>query len=132
MKSKKQVIADNPDYTKLINAVIRQLGGMESIKDINSNGIQGGYSGFIYYSDTVKFAKNNRSEIVKLLEDMADQLEEDVVAMVSGFGVFRNNPMDAEDKKELYSFLSGRVTGTVIPNLMAWFAAEEVCRMFED
>lgn len=132
MKSKMQVIADNKDYTKLINAVLRQLGSMDSIKDINSHGIDGGYGGFVYYEDTLKFAKNNRADICRMLENMAYDLGEDVVNMVSNFGVFRNNPMDNEDKKELYSFLSGRVVGTVIPNLMAWFAAEEVCRMFDN
>jgi len=68
-----------------------------------------------------------------MLEDMADQLGEDVVAMVAGFGVFRGSPMDADDKKDLYRYLGGgKVDQGAITNVMAWFAAEEVCRMFED
>jgi hypothetical protein len=52
--------------------------------------------------------------------------------MVSGFCIFRRNPMDNEDKKDLYRFLGGgKCKETTIPNLMAWFAAEEVARMFE-
>lgn len=133
-KTIKQVLAENSQYKTLINAVVRQLGGTESMSDIRNYGVQGGFAGFTYYSDTVAFAHRYRSIIVRLLEDMADQIEEngDVVSMVSGFGVFRNNGMDADDKKDLYRFLGGgKCKDTTIPNLMAWFAAEEVARMFE-
>lgn len=133
MKTKAQVLKDNPNYTKLINAVIRQLGGMENISDINRHGIDGGFSGFIYYSDTHKFAMRNRDQIVDLLDDTADQLGEKVVEMVSNFGVFRNSPMDADEKRDLYMYLGGgKPEGRTITNLMAWFAAGEVCRMFEE
>ncbi len=133
MKSKKQVLADNATYKTLINGVINQLGGMERIPDINAHGIDGGYGGFIYYSDTHKFAMRYRKIIVRLLEESADQFGEEVVKMVSGFGVFRRSPMDNEDRKELYRYLGGgKCEQSSITNLMAWFAAEEVCRMFED
>lgn len=133
MKTKTQVLQDNPNYTKLINAVIRQLGGMENISDINRHGIDGGFSGFIYYSDTHKFAMRNRDQIVELLYDMADQIGVNVEGMVSNFGVFRNSPMDADEKRDLFRYLGGgKPEGRTITNLMAWFAAEEVCRMFEE
>lgn len=132
-KTQKQVIKDNQEFKPLINAVIRQLGGTDSLEDIRNHGVQGGFSGFIYYSDTVPFAHRHRSQIVKLLEQQADDLGEDVVEMVSNFGYFRNNKMDADDRKDLYRFLGGgKCKETTIPNLMAWFAAEEVARMFEN
>jgi hypothetical protein len=132
-KTAKQVLAENSEYKTLINAVIRQLGGKESLSDIRNHGISGGFTGFTYYSDTVAFANRHRSSINRLLEQMADELGEDVVSMVSNFGVFRNSGMDAEDKKDLYRFLGGgKCKETTIPNLMAWFAAEEVARMFEN
>ena len=83
----------------------------------------------------VKFASRYRSLIVRLLEEQADNLGEDVVSMVSNFGYFRQRhaQMDAEDKKDLYRFLGGgKCKETTIPNLMAWFAAEEVAHMFEN
>jgi len=132
MKTKKQVIEERPEYKSLINAVVSNI-GKESIGDVNRHGIDGGFSGFIYYSETHKFALKHRKQIVAMLEDMADQLGEDVVAMVAGFGVFRGSPMDADDKKDLYRYLGGgKVDQGAITNVMAWFAAEEVCRMFED
>ncbi len=131
-KTKAEVLKENSDYKTLINAVIKQLGGTEPLSDIRNHGIQGGFAGFIYYSDTVAFANRHRSSIVRLLEQQAEELGEDVVKMVSGFGFFRNNPMDADDKKDLYRYLGGgKCQETTIPNLMAWFAAEEVARMFE-
>lgn len=132
MNSKKQVLADNAQYKTLINAVINRI-GLDSVQDVVNHGIDGGYNGFIYYTDTHAFAMRYRKLIVKLLEETADQLGEDVVSMVSHFGVFRNSPMDADDKKQLYRYLGGgKCDQSTITNVMAWFAAEEVCRWFDN
>ena len=41
--------------------------------------------------------------------------------------------MDEDDLKELYRYLSEvKCKDTTIPNLMAWYAAESVCRWFDD
>jgi len=132
MKTKKQVLQENPNKKTLINAVISRV-GMESVNDINNHGINGGFNGFIYYTETHAFAMRHRKAIVEWLKEMADSLGEDVVSMVSHFGVFRNSAMDNEDKKELYRYLGGsRCEQSTITNVMAWFAAEEVCRLFEE
>lgn len=128
----------NPAHAKLIRAVVRQLGGMNNdtrqmMEDILRHGIDGGFHGFIYYSDTCSFTRKNQQHIAVLLEEQAEQLGEDVVSMVANFGVFRNPPMDDADRKDLHLFLAGqagRCKGHTILNVLAWFAAEEVCRMF--
>lgn len=131
ISTKKEVLKNNSDYKTLINAVISRV-GMDNIENINGHGIDGGYSGFIYHSDTHAFAMRYRKLIVKLLEEQANELGEEVVGMVAGFGVFRRSQMDNEDKKELYKYLGGgKCQQSAITNVMAWFAAEEVCRMFE-
>ncbi|MCZ2131057.1 MAG: hypothetical protein LC109_12445 [Bacteroidia bacterium] len=122
---------------KLKTAVINQLGGWESFtnsaQNIASHGIDGGYSGFIYTDETHTFAMRNRKLIVELLEETANQLDVDVVRMVSEFGVFRNSPMDSEDKKDLYKYIGGgRPKQGPITNVMAWFAAEEVAREYAE
>lgn len=132
MKSKAQVLRENSEYKTLINAVIRTI-GLDSVLNVNSHGIDGGYHGFIYYSDTHAFAMRYRKIIVKLLEEHADMLGEEIVEMVSNFGVFRRQGIDNDDKRELYKYLGGgKPEQSTVTNLMAWFAAEEVCRMFED
>lgn len=129
----------NPAHAKLIRAVVKQLGGMNTdtqqmMEDILSHGIDGGYSGFVYYSETVKFAVKNQKAIVALLEEQTEQLGEgDVVSMVNCFKPFRKSGIDADDKKDLYLFLAGqagRCKGHTVTNVLAWYAAEEVCRMF--
>ena len=46
MLSKKQVIANNPQYKTLINAVYSRI-GKDSIEDVVNHGINGGFNGFI-------------------------------------------------------------------------------------
>ena len=132
MKTKAQVLRDNPQHAKLIRAVLKRI-GEKDIPDINRNGIQGGYDNFIHYADTHKFAMYYRKAIITMLEECANELGEDVVIMVSNFGVFRRNGMDKDDRRDLYRYLGGaKVEQGSLTNLMAWFAAEEVCRMFEN
>jgi uncharacterized protein YggL (DUF469 family) len=127
----KKVIAENSDYKALINAVITRI-GLDAVNDVNNHGISGGFNGFIYYTETHAFAMKHRKDIVRMLEQQADELGQEVVEMVSGFGAFRHNKMDNEDRKELYKYLGGgRCEQSNITNLMAWYAAEEVCRMFD-
>lgn len=53
---------------RLVKGVIRQLGGgseaWDSLRDVCRGGADGGFHGFIYYSDTVGFFKRYRQEIV--------------------------------------------------------------------
>ena len=132
MKTKKQVIAEYSEYKTLINGVINRI-GTKSISDVNNSGAAAGYSGFTYCSDTHSFAMRHRKSIVKMLEEQADDFGQEVVEMVSSFGIFRKSPMDKQDKKDLYRYLSGaKCEQSTITNIMAWYALEEVCRMFED
>jgi hypothetical protein len=131
LKTKKQVLQEYPQYKTLINAVTNRV-GMDSISDIINHGIDGGFNGFIYYVDTHRFAMRHRKAIVNMLSEQAYDLGQAVPEMVAGFGVFRRNPMDEEDRRDLYLYCWGQgVKQGTITNLMAWYAAEEVCRMFE-
>lgn len=139
MKATQKQLIENTGHInpKLVKAVIKQFGGWERFtelaEDVAKHGIDGGFSGFIYYSETHEFARKNRAIIVELLEETAEQLGEDVINMVANFGVFRNSPMNADDKKDLYKYLGGgRPQQGAITNVMAWFAAEEVCRAYSD
>lgn len=133
MISKAQVIRNYPSYKTLINAVINGLHGMGSIEDVNRVGMSAGFGGFCYYSDTHKFAMRYRKMIVRLLEEEAEEFSQEVVEMVSNFGIFRNSPMDNDDRKDLYKYLGGgRPEQGTITHIMCWFACEEVCRWFDN
>ena len=138
-KTLNEVIADNPQHAGLIKAVIKQTGHdqEDAINELQNVigchcGAAGGFSGFIWYSETVPFAHKNRARIIKLLEVQAESMGVEVVEMVSSFGIFNRNGMDKDDRRDLYRFLGGgKCKETTIPNIMAWYALEEVARMFE-
>ena len=141
MKKIKDVVAEHPEYSHLIHAVVRQSGGTSNFESYISSscGIQGGYPGWTYYSDTIAFAerKQNRKQIIQLLEeDVESFVEEDIITMVSNFGYFRQNhskksTMNKDDKRDMYRYLSEvKCKEHIIPNLMAWYAAETVARWF--
>ena len=132
MKTKTQVIKENSEYKRLINAVIDRI-GLESVNDVINHGINVGFSGFIYYSETHEFAMKYRKQIIKMLTNSADDLGIEIVEMVSGFRIFSNSKMDNDDRMDLYKYLGGgKCEQGTITNIMAWFAAEEVCRMFDE
>ena len=114
---------------KLINAVAKQSGGLRNLsasaKDIINNGAAGGYTGFIYYEDTVAFTKKHLVLIMQHLNNCADDLGFNALDLLSGFNCFKNmsdyevfdglmNP-DSDDRQTVY-------------NGLAWFALEEVAR----
>ena len=134
MKSKTQVIRENSKYRLLINAVLDRIGYKENkvvVQDVNNSGAGAGYSGFIYHSETHSFTIRYRKYIIMLLEDTADG--QNIEEMVAGFDVIRKSEMDLQDRRDLYKLLGGgKPSQGTITNVMAWFALEEVCRMFEE
>ena len=132
LKTKKAVIAEHPDYKNLINNVISNI-GLDSVSDVVEHGIDGGFSGFITYTDTHAFAMKHRKAIKNLLQESADDQGIDIPEMVSYFNIFKTCPLELEDKPMLYNYIGGgKCEIGPITNIMAWFAAEEVCRWFED
>lgn len=133
MKSKAQVIRENPSYKSLINAVTSRV-GLESIEDINRHGISGGFGGFIYYSDTVAFYKRYRALINRMTLEMASEFGEQPIDFVASFRCVND---DDENRQDIGICLYGGNLSKLsddchVPNALAWFAAETVCRMFED
>jgi hypothetical protein len=133
IKTKKQVLAENSEYKTLINAVYNRI-GKESIQDVNNYGINGGYSGFIYYSETAKFYSRYRKLINKLVFEMAESLGEEAQSMVLNFNCVNS---DHDTRHDIASCLYGGKLSQLkdanhVPNALAWFAAEEVCRMFDN
>lgn len=132
-----QMIERSNIPAKLIRAVIRQSGGFETFAehapDIVNHGIDGGFSGWIYYTETIKFWKANRAAILAMAEEQARDIMENggMLEMIQGFGVFRRDPISQDAlAKALYTG-KGEDAETV-QNVMAWYAAEEVARLYVD
>jgi hypothetical protein len=117
-------------FPKLAEAVVEQMGGEESFlsswEDIINHGISGGFSGFIYYSDTTDFAKRN----IRLIREMAKQQADDfgigMLEMIKGFNCL--NKAYSED--EIGETLWGNAGDQQILNALAWYASEETCHQF--
>jgi len=94
------------------------------------HGANVGFGGFIYYSETIAFYKANSEDIVAHMENMAAELGTDIIAMVQGFGVFRNSekPTVLEVGRALWGTGKIREELTSLYNVFAWYALEEVSR----
>ena len=116
----------------LIRQVVRQIGGWDSFKehahDVERYCASGGFSGFIYYTDTCRFYAVNRAAILEAVRDMCDGLGEEPIQFVRSF-----NCLDAtESEVGLTLYGSKKQHDTQVANALAWFALEEVARSFED
>jgi hypothetical protein len=137
MKTLSQVTNERPEYKTLINAVIRKI-GMNSVKDVNNHGIDGGFNGFIYYADTDKFFNRHKKIILQMAQEMASDMGQNLLEMIGGFNCIKyydyktQKWTDAEGQEAIGQTVYGRKVDDVVANALAWFAAEEVCRMFED
>jgi len=141
LKTTNQVLRERPEYKRLIKAVIKRI-GKESVTDILNHGISGGFNGFIYYSDTVNFFDKYQTEIQQLTQELANDLGEDQLAMIASFNCLfdkrngKNVPMYSQTEIGKVLFGNAEVRESFddavqIANALAWFAAEEVCRFYE-
>jgi hypothetical protein len=130
-------------------AVVRQLGysnppnlkedneASGTLSNISNHGIDGGYCGFIYYTDTNEFYRKNKKAIVEMAEEMADSLGENVIEMVCGFNCFKGGTH--QERRELQAEVARALYGRSkqdgywnVPNALAWFAGEEVAKAWGD
>ena len=132
-KTMQNFIKNSNIDAKLIRAVVRQSGGwvafQEMAQDIANYGISGGFSGWIYYTETCQFYAKNQDAIVAIVDELADECDVSPISFVGGF-----NCIDADDIQIIGKTLYGnkRQHDTQIANALSWFAAEEVARSFVD
>ena len=133
-KTLKNLIESTDIPTSLVRAVVKQVGGWESFTesapDIANHGIDGGFHGFIYYTDTHAFAKRNRKDIQAMASAQSDEFGTGLFEMIRGFGCFNGTkPTDEEIGTALFT---GKDDGAGVLNALAWYAGEEVARAFAD
>ena len=116
----------------LIDAVINQLGGDEEytyqqLEDIANHGINGGFSGFIYYTDTVAFFEANSGLILELLHNESEELGfESNITMVKGFRCAADFTED-----EIGQTIYGGESDQYVANCLAWYAGESVAYAYQ-
>jgi len=128
---KQMVSLAGDEVAPLIRAVVKQSGGIEvfneQFKDIANHGVSGGFSGWIYYTETTGFYAKNKKQILILLQGMAQELGNGpVLELVKSF----NGTKDFTEE-EIAQTLYGtkKQHDTQVANLLAWVACEEVCQI---
>lgn len=133
MKTIKQFAAHSRINEKLIRAVVKQSGGWEEFADsaqnITNHGASGGFSGFIYYTETGAFYAKNRALIIAMAQETANDFGENLQGMIEKF-----NGLKDSTPKEIGQTLWGEKSkhDTQVSNTLAWYALEEVARSYVD
>lgn len=128
------------NLTELQQKVINQLGydelneeSAQTLHDMAKYGIDGGYGGFIYYSETCQFFEDNKDLIMaQLLEDRWSIGYSSLTEMLSSFKClidvdtynieqFLINPDDESNEDEI-----------TLKNGLAWYAAETVAYQLDE
>ena len=116
----------------MARAVINQLGGWdsfsESAQDVTSHGADAGFSGFIYYAETLAFTKKHKASIMESINNMAQEIGQPVLEFVQSFRCVGADYSVDEIAQAIYAGKGDAVE--TIYNALAWYALEEVCREF--
>ncbi len=134
MKTVKAFVAQSHIPAALIRAVVRQIGGWAEFKeraqDVANHGADGGFSGFTYYTETVAFAKRQRTNILAMAGDQASDFgSNSVYSLIAGFNCL--GEYSATDVAE--AIHNPRSTnGQQVLNALAWYALEETARSYTD
>jgi hypothetical protein len=121
----------------LIDAVITQLDCEDdelnsTMADIANHGAAAGFSGFIYYKETCKFARDNMAAIYRQVKDDAADLGVDPLKMVAGFGCLHGEFPAFEIASVIHNDIDDATRNdgadTAILNALAWYALESVAR----
>jgi len=118
----------------LKNAVLNQLGFDDlddidtgTLEDICNYGANSGFVGFTYYTDTIEFFNNNKTDIINMAKEQADQFGVDYIEMIKSFNCIGD---DVDVAAGLYE--SEHDDETTVKNAMSWFALEEIARSMVD
>lgn len=117
---------------RVIRAVVRQVGGWASFKelaeDVANHGADSGFSGFIYYADTVKFTARLKQDLLCMANVMAQDLgESSGFTLIAGFNCLKGTSAD-----EVFDALVNPRSADrqQVFNALAWYALEEVSRSY--
>jgi hypothetical protein len=119
----------------LEQAVRAQLGGSradqdETLREVAAHGADAGWSSFTHYSDTVRFARKYRKQILAAVAEYAGDAGTTVSAAVQGFRCLSGD----FEVAEVEAILMGdddKPEAVVVFNALAWFALETVAYAFD-
>lgn len=116
-------------YQEMAEEIVENI-GEDGIRDVVEHGVDAGFSGFIYYNEPSAFYRKYQHVINRMVKDMADELGENPILMVSSFKYLKDSNFMEEIGTCLYG---GKLSDDTVyvENSLTWFAVEEICRMLE-
>ena len=128
------------ELTRLQKAVIEQLGYDEldsdcasTLKDLASYGIDGGFTGFIYYSETCQFFDDNKQLIMEqLLDDRCSIGYNSITEMLASFKCFKGLDTWNIERFLINTEDEDNEDQTTLKNGLAWYAGETVAWQLEE
>ena len=128
----KQFISSSSIPASLIRSTVRQCGGWQCFKeiagDVSRYGANTGWSGFIFYTETVAFAKRNKSAIMELCKDQAEDFYGRGTT-IPQFIAYFNCLKGIDSESVAIALYAGKGEDcTQVYNALAWYALEEVSR----
>jgi hypothetical protein len=134
--NKKTFLQNTNIPATLIDSIVDQLGTdwededfIYTMLDVSRHGANCGFGGFIYYNETSQFYRENQSEIIDLLTDLADQMGQTKMDLVKGF---RCTEDATEDEIAYTLFGNPQDHDTYVANCLAWFALETLANEISD
>tara|TARA_R110001583_G_scaffold160809_2_gene312686 strand:+ start:405 stop:809 length:405 start_codon:yes stop_codon:yes gene_type:complete len=125
---------------RLIDSVVSQLNCEDdeidsTMSDIRNHGADGGFSGFIYHSETCKFARDNMAEIYRHAKDQAAEFGTDPLEMIAGFNCLHGDFPSFEIASVIHDDIDDATRNdgadVAILNALAWYALEEAAQHWE-
>jgi hypothetical protein len=127
--------------TSLISAVAAQMGYdledradriefLQTCQDVCNGGADGGFSGFVYYTETRAFFSDNERLIMRAAREMAGEFGQGLSEFIASFNCLHG--YKAADVDAWREDDADENTATMIENALAWFALEEVARYVTD
>ena len=125
----KQVRANFAGPERLANAVVYRV-GLNALRDIRRGGIEGGFHGFIYHNEIVRFFNLHKADIVAMVGEHAEDSSGAAAAFVEGLIKFSD--IDGEVRDAIYRLLAGKRANldndcdVTVAEALAWWVAGEV------
>lgn len=103
---------------------------LENLKDVANYGADGGWTGFTFYEDTVSFFDNNKDLIMKSVKELASDLGDGLLEMISKFNCLNNEYSVDKIAEVIYS--NSEEGEYTIKNALSWYALEGVAHQLYD
>lgn len=130
-----QFITESGLPSSLVRSTVRQCGDWQTFKeivqDVCNHGANAGFSGFIYYTDTVAFAKRNKKALLQLCKEQSEGFYGVLPGVCEFIADF--NCVNLSREAIAIALYTGKGDNvTEVYNALAWYALEEVARRYCD